>query len=194
MKRLHALLLGALTCFFLMPSCNEEDTYADMKERETDQINAFLRNGCTVLDEEFSDTLLHVDPINVIEKGVGEPLANGETATIINRFTEFNIASDSIQSTNNSMYYETVPDIMTCKNSDGLFTASFTQGVMYTRYSASVPSGWLTPLTFINLGRKSAPGENIAHVRLIVPSTEGHNDANSFVYACFYDITYMRSR
>ena len=226
MKRLHALLFGALTCFFLMPSCNEEDTYADMKERETDQINAFLRNGCTVLDEEFGDTLLHVAPINVIsedqfyandsttdisrneyvlfshtgaymqivEKGVGEPLANGETATIINRFTEFNIASDSIQSTNNSMYYETVPDIMTCKNSDGLFTASFTQGVMYTRYSASVPSGWLTPLTFINLGRKSAPGENIAHVRLIVPSTEGHNDANSFVYACFYDITYMRSR
>ena len=50
MKRLHALLFGALTCFFLMPSCNEEDTYADMKERETDQINAFLRNGCTVLD------------------------------------------------------------------------------------------------------------------------------------------------
>ena len=139
----------------------------------------------------FSHTGVYMQ---IVEKGVGEPLANGETATIINRFTEFNIASDSIQSTNNSMYYETVPDIMTCKNSDGLFTASFTQGVMYTRYSASVPSGWLTPLTFINLGRKSAPGENIAHVRLIVPSTEGHNDANSFVYACFYDITYMRSR
>ena len=56
------------------------------------------------------------------------------------------------------------------------------------------PSGWLTPLTYIRLGRKTAADEHIALVRLIVPSAEGHNDANTNVYACFYEISYMRSR
>ena len=56
------------------------------------------------------------------------------------------------------------------------------------------PSGWLTPLTYIRLGRETAADEHIALVRLIVPSTEGHNDANTNVYACFYEISYMRSR
>ncbi len=227
MKLFRCILLTALCSSVLLQSCNDDDSYADMKKREASQIRSFLAKGCTVLDEEEGDTLLHVEPINVISeeqffandsttdlsrneyvlfsntgvymqivsKGIGKKLANGESATLINRYTEFNIAGDSIQSTNNSMYYETVPEMMTCKNSEGLFTASFTQGVMATRYqSTSVPSGWLTPLTYINLGRKSAPDEQIAHVRLIVPSTEGQNDANSNVYACFYDITYMRSR
>ena len=219
-----ALCLGAAA---LMASCDDDDSYADMKKRESDQIRSFLAHGCCVVDEEMGDTLLEVKPIKVISEeqfwandsttdvsqneyvlfrntgiymqivheGVGERLGNGETATIINRYTEFNIAGDSIQSSNKTLYYETMPEVMTCSNSDGLFTASFTSGLMQALYrSQSVPSGWLTPLTYIRLGRKTAPDEHIALVRLIVPSTEGHNDANTNVYACFYEISYMRSR
>lgn len=229
MKRLPLLIGGAL-CLCgaaLVLSCDDDDSYAEMKRRENAQIRSFLANGCCVVDEEMGDTLLYVPPINVISEdqfmandsttdveqnqyvlfnnsgvymqivheGVGEKLKNGETATIICRYTEFNIAGDSIQSTDQNIYYEAMPEVMTCTNTNGLFSASFTSGLMLSLYlSASVPSGWLTPLTYIRLGRKTAADEHIALVRLIVPSTEGTNDANTNVYACFYEISYMRSR
>ncbi len=223
-------LIGGALCLVsaaLLSSCNDDDSYADMKKRESEQIRSFLSRGCCVVDEEMGDTLLYVAPITVISedrflandsttdvsrneyvlfnrsgiymqivhKGVGEKLQNGETASIICRYTEFNIAGDSIQSTNKTLYYETMPEVMTCTNTNGLFSASFTSGLMLSIYnSQSVPSGWLTPLSYIRLGRKEHADDDIALVRLIVPSTEGHNDANTDVYACFYEISYMRSR
>ena len=84
---------------------------------------------------------------------------------------------------------------MTCTNSYGVFTASFTSGVMNSYYqSPSVPSGWLIPLKFIRLGRQAAADEEIALVRLIIPSTEGQSDALNNVYPCFYEISYERGR
>ena len=86
-------------------------------------------------------------------------------------------------------------------NTSGTFSASFKMsddntgyhGVMYYRYSsASVPSGWLAPLSYIKLGRPANDGEEIAKVRLIVPHDQGHSSANSGVYACYYEITYER--
>ena len=106
-----------------------------------------------------------------------------------------NIAADSITSTNTTLDYATLPDVMTVVNTTGTFTASFTSGVLQAHYgSKAVPNGWLVPLTFIGIGRQSAPDEEIAKVRLIVPSTEGQSDAMNNVYACFYEITYQRGR
>lgn len=131
--------------------------------------------------------------MQIVRKGNGSKLEDGETAYILNRYTEFNIAGDSIQSTNNTLYYATYPDKMSCANSGGIFTATFTSGVMTSLYSASVPSGWLIPLTYINLGRQTSE-EGIALVRLIVPSSEGQVDASNNIYPCFYELTYQRGR
>ena len=49
-------------------SCDDDDTYAEKKERERDAINAFLRTGVCVLDPESNDTVLHVPPITVISE------------------------------------------------------------------------------------------------------------------------------
>ena len=49
-------------------SCDDDDTYAEQKERERDAINAFLRTGVCVLDPESNDTVLHVPPITVISE------------------------------------------------------------------------------------------------------------------------------
>ena len=66
---------------------------------------------------------------------------------------------------------------------------------MYRIYqSASVPAGWLVPLTYINLGRPINEGDEIAKVRLIVPHTQGQAYASQNVYPCLYDITYERGR
>lgn len=138
----------------------------------------------------FSNTRVYMQ---IVKKGVGKKLEEGETERIITRYTEYNISTDSIQTSNQMPASEMVPDIMNCTNTLGTFTASFLQGTMYNSYnSAAVPAGWLIPLTYINLSR--VDDGNLAHVRLIVPSSQGQANASSNVYPCFYEITYQRGR
>ena len=226
MRKHTSLLLACLLLTGgagLFSACDDDETYAEKKERENKTINAFLKTGTCVLEETTGDTLLYVPPINwideeqfaaqdsttyldqnqyvllrktgiymqIVRKGSGEKLANGETATVINRYVEFNIASDSIQSRNDNLYYVAVSDEMSCTNSYGTLTGSFISGVMKTRYGASVPEGWLVPLAYINLGRDL---RDLAKVRLIVPHNSGQDNASQNIYACFYEITYQRGR
>ena len=139
----------------------------------------------------FSNTGVYMQ---IVRKGAGKKLANGESTNIYCRYTEVNILGDSIQTRNTTPYYVDIPDVMTCYNSYGTFTASFVSGVMTSSYSAAVPSGWLLPLTYINIGRQSEENEEIAKLRLIVPHSQGQEDATSNVYPCFYEITYQRGR
>lgn len=208
-------------------SCEDEATYAEQKRHERRAISAFIRDGATVLDNELGDTLLHVDPINVISEqtfeeqdsttdvsrneyvlfhssgiymqivrmGPGEKLQEGETANILNRYIEYNISGDSIQSRNNNAYYIGMLDEMTVSLSRGTLTGTFVQGMMKSFYrSSSVPTGWLTPLRYINIGRQQDAEGEIAKVRLIVPHSSGQTNAVTHVYPCFYEITYQRSR
>lgn len=130
--------------------------------------------------------------MQIVRKGVGEKIKNGETATVLARYTEVNLQNDTIQTSNENLYSAAIPDIMTVSNTLGTFTASFISGMMYAYYGGYVPSGWLVPFSFVNIGRQDSPGDEIAKVRLIVPSTEGQRDASGNVYACFYEITFQR--
>lgn len=224
---LGATLLTALFCPALC-SCEDEDTYAEMRKTERAQISNFLNYGTRIVDEESGDVTLEVKaPIKVISEnefyandtttnvdeneyvllsgsgiymqilreGTGERLQDGESATVICRHTEFNIAADSIQSTNaQSATTEIYPDRMTVQKNYGTITASFSSGLMHQLYGSSVPSGWILPLQFIKLGRQSSEDGEVAKVRIIVPSTEGQSDAMNNVYPCFYEITYTRGR
>ena len=224
---LGATLLTALLCPALC-SCEDEDTYAEMRKTERAQISNFLNYGTRIVDEESGDVTLEVKaPIKVISEnefyandtttnvdeneyvllsgsgiymqilreGTGERLQDGEAATVICRHTEFNIAADSIQSTNaQSATTEIYPDRMTVQKNYGTITASFSSGLMHQLYGSSVPSGWILPLQFIKLGRQSSEDGEVAKVRIIVPSTEGQSDAMNNVYPCFYEITYTRGR
>lgn len=228
MKKIWFLLITLVSLSWMFSSCDEDDTYAERRERERAQISSFLKKGCRVMDTEKSVVLLDVPSdikviseedfyandsttdvanneyvlfkgsgvyMQIVRKGTGQKLENGQAATIICRYYEFDIASDTLKSTNRVLAYETTPDIMNCSNSFGVFTASFTSGLMKTLYStSSVPSGWLIPLSFIRLGRQASPDSEIALVRLILPSTEGQSDALSNVYPCFYEISYQRGR
>ncbi len=133
--------------------------------------------------------------MQIVEKGTGKRIASGETKQVLARFTEFNIAADSIQASNQNNDYETIPDKFVLSNTSGTFSATFTSGAMYTTYSsAAVPAGWLIPFTYINLGRIENENSKLAKVRLIVPSTQGHANASSNVYPCFYEITFEAGR
>ena len=108
--------------------------------------------------------------------------------------TQYNINGDSLKSTNdNSFSKSTLCEKMTVRNTSGTFTASFVYGNMPNIYGTlSVPSGWLIPLRYINLGRLASDEDRLAHVKIIVPHNQGQPNATSNVYACFYDIVYQR--
>ena len=134
--------------------------------------------------------------MQIVREGHGSPIENGETTTVLCRFTERNLLTDSIQLSNEVLAFASIPEKMSVTNTNGTFSASFdqTSSLMYTYYrSTSVPSGWLVPFSYINLSRHTAD-DAIAKVKLIVPSTQGHQYASSGVYPCYYSITYERGR
>ncbi len=136
--------------------------------------------------------------MQIVRKGVGPKLESGETKRIITRYTEFNILTDTLLTSNDVLYYSTTPDLMDVTNSYGTFTASFNTenggGAMYRTYgSTEVPAGWLVPFSYIRIGRQTS-AEGIAKVRLIVPHSQGQSTARSAVYPCFYEITYQQTR
>ena len=212
-------------------SCDEDETYADQKEKERKAIAGFLSRNLTLLDAQ-GDTLLSTGKIKVIteqqflaqdsvtnldeneyvlftntgvymqivRKGPGEPIRSGESKRVICRYYEYNILGDSLQTSNQTPYWATNPEVLYGSNNSGSITASFNTtlnggGAMYMIYkNISVPNGWLVPLNYINLGRQKAENEGIAKVRIIVPHSEGQTDATNNVYPCFYEITYQEMR
>jgi hypothetical protein len=56
-----------------------------------------------------------------------------------------------------------------------------------------VPAGLLVPLPYINVGRERSETDRIAKVRLIVPHTQGHAVASSYVYPYYYEMSYQRT-
>lgn len=211
MGKIKLALLACAALFTLM-SCDDTESYADQKKKERSAIRSYIakENIKVITEKEFhaQDSTTDVSKneyvlfettgvyMQIIREGCGEKLKDGETATVICRFKEWNLLTDSLQLANNiensSLNF---PDLMSVKNTSGTFKASFIKGssVMYSIYgSGSVPAGWLAPLSYIMIGRPAKPGEEIAKVKLIVPHTQGHQYASSGVYPCLYEITYQR--
>lgn len=210
MKNL-ALAFIAILAILSAVSCDNTETYADQKERESSAISRFIRDSAiTVINEtQFREQGYTTDLskneyvlmqqsgvyMQIIREGCGEKLKNGETATVLCRYTEKNILTDSLLSTNDILSFSSIVDKMVVTVNSGTFTASFVSGesVMQMIYSStSVPAGWLVPLTYIKVGRPKTADEEIAKVKLIVPHTQGHQSASSSVYPCYYIITYEK--
>ena len=212
-KILFALI--ALVGVVVVASCDDTETYAEQRERENAAISRYINeNKIRVLNEsEFAAKGYTTDTardnneyvqmqstgvyMQIVRKGCGEKIKDGETTTVLCRFTERNLLTDSIQLTNQILAFASIPEKMSVTNLGGSFTASFLQesSLMYTFYgSTSVPSGWLVPLRYINVGRQTGADEEIAKVNLIVPSTQGHQSASAGVYPCFYTITFEKGR
>lgn len=151
----------------------------------------------TVTDVSKNEYVLFANSgiyMQIVRKGTGEKIKDGESCQVICRFHEYNISADSLQLSNRVANFEQFPDVMSVSNNSGKFTASFTTGLMSQCYGTAVPNGWLAVLPFINLGRQTSENDEIAKVRLIVPSSEGQSYASKGIYGCFYDITMQRGR
>lgn len=210
MRKIQFAILGLLA-LTLFAACSDTETYADKKKRETAAINKYIADSAVNVISEATfyaqDSTTDVSKnqfvlfessgvyMQIIRKGCGEKLKDGETATVLCRFQESNLinGADSIQLSN--IGYSWLVDKILVKRSSATFTASFdtSSSLMYTAYSsAAVPSGWLVPLSYINLGRPAKDGDQIAKVKLIVPHSQGQSYASQNVYPCLYEITFQR--
>ena len=141
--------------------------------------------------------------MQIVRKGPGEKIKHGETKRVICRYWEYNIMGDSLQSTDRTPYWATNPEILDVSNNSGTITASFNiddevangGGAMYMLYqSVTVPTGWIVPMSYVNLGRQTSEGEGIALVRMIVPHNQGTTNAANNVYPSFYEISFQEMR
>ena len=188
----------------VMASCEDYETYAEQKEKERAHINDFIfERGITVIDMETfvandsttdvskNEYVLFEDKgvyMQIVRKGEGEMMQDGDRGVFMARYLEYNIADGDTISGN---LYASTPDYFTCERNGDTFSASFTQGYMYGIYGSAVPKGWLLPLSYITPGR---PNDKAAKVRLIVPHGEGTSNAAQYVYPTYYEITYIPER
>ncbi|MBP3756020.1 MAG: DUF4827 domain-containing protein [Prevotella sp.] len=212
MKKLLFILIAMSAVF---ASCNDYETYGDKKDKERNAIAKFISDSSIVVisEDKFNEQgkvtdishneFVKLDKsgvyMQIVRGGCGTILQDGESTKLVCRFMEFDIMNDtlSICNNNNSLMYggknvAAIPDIMNVSRSSGSYTASFTSGIMYYIYGATVPSGWLVTLPYIKVGFPQSPEEDCAKVRLIVPHSQGHATASSNVKPYYYEITIRR--
>ena len=209
-----AIALVGITATF---SCNDEETYAEMKKKEKHAIENFIKDNdhtgpiTVITEKQFTEqdsttdttrnefVLFEDDGIymQVISRGEGKSMIEMSkeqpdstvSKNILCRFLEYDIESAEVTATNK--YSSSIVDKMLCKykHRGRSYTASFTSGMMLSTYSsATVPSGWLKPLDYIRLTKNAG---RIAKVRLIVPHSSGTSNAQGYVLPMYYEISYQ---
>ena len=175
----------------VLSSCNDYETYGDKKEKERNAIAKFISDSSIVVisEDQFNQQGYTTDTVKnqyvkldksgvymqIVRPGCGTQLQDGESTRLVARFAEYNILEDTTTICNNNprLSYSgisvvTLPDII------------------------SVPSGWLVPLTYVKVGRPQSLTDECAKVRLIVPHSQGHATASSYVTPYYYELTFQR--
>ena len=205
MNKILYLVFSILSVSLLMTSCNDEETYADQKEREAKNImqwisdhnidvislSDFLKDTITNNPETGPDTtrneyVLFEDNgvyMQIVRRGTGTIMGSDETWFMNARYEEIYIPNGSTLSLNR---FNSEPDLFYVTRTGGNYTASFQSGVMANKYGTSVPSSWIMVMPYIKPLRLN--GESAAKVRLIVPHNEGTQNAAQNVYPTFYEI------
>lgn len=206
-------ILGVLSllCIVMFVACNDYETYGEKKDKEREAINQFIADSAIVVINQAQfvsqgnttnlerNEFVYLDNsgvyMQIVRKGCGNPVADGETTVLLVRFYEQCI-QDTLAIFNDASPLE--PDYMTVSRSGSTYSGTFTSGRWYSTYvssysgTATVPNGLLVPFPYINVGRPRTADDAIAKVRLIVPHSQGHTMASSYVYAYYYEITFEK--
>ena len=204
MKKLIYLFLGFALLSSMMVSCNDEETYADQKKREAEQINKWLSShdiDVISLSEFLKDTITdnsetgpdvtRNEYVLFADNGVYMQIVrkrkknyNPDEMWYLNaRYMERYVGTGDSMTYN---MYQPSPDVFYVKRTGDNYTASFTSGIMASAYGTSVPNAWLMAMPYIKPGLLN--GSSAAKIRLIVPHTQGTQTAAQKVYPTFYEI------
>ncbi len=191
---------------FTLVACNDYETYGEKKDKERKAIRNFLADSSFVV---INEDVFHANGdmtdvskrefvylnnsgvyMQIVHKGCGTPLQDGENSDLLVRFVEMCLLDTTV------FYNDVNPydvDVMNVKRQGNTFTASFTSGAWaQSMYGETVPEGLLVPLSYLNMGRPRSATDHIAKVRLIVPHTRGHIMASRYVYPYYYEISFQR--
>lgn len=209
---------AALVCLTTLFSCDNGETYADMKEKEKNAIDRFIQDNeftgpiKVITQEQFfaQDSTTNVDEnefvlfnedgiyMQIVSRGEGKSLVEFAkeqssdstiSKTVLCRFFEYDIEAGEM--TINNIYSSSIVDKMLVKyiHRSRRYQASFIEGQMVGKYKSSVvPQGWIKPLDFIRLTRNSG---RIAKIRIIVPHSSGTSNASGYVLPMYYEISYQ---
>ncbi|MCR4810870.1 MAG: DUF4827 domain-containing protein [Prevotella sp.] len=206
MRKAMMLLLSFGLLLSIFTSCRDYETYGDKKEKERKAIRQLISDSAFVVisEQQFHNqgNMTSVERrefvylnnsgvyMQIVHKGCGKPMQDGETSDLLVRFFE-RCLLDTLYFENTNNPYDV--DIMNVSRQGNTFTASFTSGAWVSTYgSETVPAGLLVPMSYINVGRPRSEDDYIAKVRLIVPHTQGHSLASSYVYPYYYEISFQR--
>lgn len=205
MKRIY--LVAAIAALFAVQfvSCDDEETYAEQKEREAKQINAYLAEhdiDVISLDEFLKDTItdnpetgpdfsrneyvLFSDRgvyMQIVRRGQGREMKSGELWNLNARYVETYVGTGDTMTMN---LFQDSADKLYIKRTGDNYTASFTSGIMSSAYGNTVPNSWIMVFPYIRPGFLN--GESSAKVRIISPHNEGTRTAAQSVYPAFYEI------
>ena len=193
MKKLTLFFFALLAVCFAFQACDNSKTYAEMLEEEKDAIKAFIKDSSIVVisQSEFyaQDSTTDVSRneyvqlasgvyMQIVDKGSTNPADTIKpNDLVLVRFEEQGLISGTYLSNLNS---PTIVDEFRYTVTSSSIAGIFTQGYMLMTYQYSaVPAGWLVALSYVRDG---------AHVKLIVPSKMGHQNAIQQVYPYYYDI------
>ena len=199
MRKLVICFVGMILACIAFNACSDSVTYAEMLEDEKKAINNFIKDhdikvisqkefqdaGCVtdVSRNEFVQTTSGVY-MQIIDKGsqnLGDTIRNNDMVLV--RFAEYRLEKDSAETlvmSNFDVGQISQVDIFRYQKSGTNASGIFSSGMMYNVYqSQTVPQGWLIPFNYVRDG---------ARVKLLVPSTMGHETAMSAVKAYYYDI------
>ena len=211
MKKLIFAVLGLVAFSSVLTSCKEdEETYAEQKERETKQVRAWLdsHNVDVISIQEFLKDTITDNPITgpdttrneyvlfedngvymqIIRRGEGRQISAGETWYLNARYVESYVGSGDTLTMN---LFQQDPDIFYVKRTGDTYSGSFLSGIMTRAYGNSVPNSWLMTMPFI---KPALYNGNSAKVRIIAPHNQGTQTAAGSVYPAFYEITITKPK
>ena len=205
MKKIVFLMMALAV---VVSSCNNYETYGDKKEKERNAIAKFISDRqITVISEDQFNQQGHTTDVSknefvkfdkngvylqIVRLGCGDQLEDKGKATLVCRFSEYNLFADSIQGRNNTVPFAASPDLMAISRSTSVYTAQFLSGVMMDLYGSSVPAGWLVAMPYIHIGHPTEANQDCSKICVIVPHTQGHSYASSKQIPYYYEITYEK--
>lgn len=201
MKKIAPLLLILLACGFAFLSCSDTKTYAELLDDEKKAIKKFIKsNGIKVISNAEFEAKGNVTDLTanefvqlsggvymqIVDKGTGDSIRNRDVVTV--RLIEYDIfAADTTGASNykEAQYLDSFDYTVSENALNGRFKTGVGEVGVFSLYynTAAVPAGWLSCLPYI---------KDDAHVKLIVPSKAGHENAARYIYPYYYDLIRIR--
>lgn len=211
MKKSVYILSAVMALSLAFVSCDDEETYAEQKEREAKQINQwlsdndidvismsdFLKDNITDNPETgpdstrneyvlFSDNGVYMQ---IVRKGDGDFIKSEEMKYYNARFVERYVGTGDTMTHN---LYQSEPDVFYVQRNGGNYTAQFRSGIMAKVYGNTVPNAWIMAMPFIKPGYLN--GSSAAKIRIIAPHNQGTQSAAQSVYPAFYEIIITKQK